>query len=477
MNKKAIWAIVVLMSTAMIGLAALQFIWINWQLKLGEQQFEDKVYTALGEVKKKLDYDAEQDIQGVLRHTNKKGLFTSKSKEIVSNFMNKKANRSDGTLKLYELKSIPYLLDPETKLEEINIEKLADYLKTALESKGVKLPFDHGVYSENSNSFIAINKNYVVDVEGDFSEVEEKETRELKDTKFYLPLFDSESQSPGSLKVFFPSYNNYLLSSILIPLIASLLFTGLIIFCFIYVVYVIFRQKKVSEMKTDFINNMTHEFKTPIATISLASDSINSPSIINNEEKIRRFTGIIKQENTRMLNQVEKVLQMATIDKKDFDLNVTKVNLHDIINQAIENASLKVQKRGGVIESKLIAKNVIVLGDRIHISNIIHNLLDNAEKYSAENPKIMITTKNVRDGVEVSISDNGIGMKKETLKYIFDKFYRVHTGNLHNVKGFGLGLSYVKALMDSHKGTINVKSELGEGSTFILFFMHEWSDK
>ncbi|RMF19862.1 MAG: sensor histidine kinase, partial [Bacteroidetes bacterium] len=245
---------------------------------------------------------------------------------------------------------------------------------------------------------------------------------------------------------------------------------SIIMGCFAYTVWVIFRQKKLSEMKNDFINNMTHEFKTPIATISLATDSITSPVVAGDPSKVRRFADIIKQENQRMNNQVERVLQMAAIDRGDFQLKLSDVNLHEVIARAVDNISLQVERKNGRVSTQLEAERPVVQGDLTHISNIVNNLLDNANKYSPENPEISVSTRNVPDGVEVIVSDNGIGMSKEARKHIFDKFYRVHTGNLHDVKGFGLGLSYVKALMDAHKGRIQVKSEPGVGSSFILFF-------
>jgi two-component system phosphate regulon sensor histidine kinase PhoR len=245
---------------------------------------------------------------------------------------------------------------------------------------------------------------------------------------------------------------------------------SIILFCFAYTISVIFRQKKLSEMKNDFINNMTHEFKTPIATISLASDSIASPRIINEPDKIRRFTDIIRQENKRMNNQVEKVLQMARIDRQDFNLNMADVNMHDVIKNAVEYISLQVEKKDGKVLADLQAEQPVIKGDMTHISNVINNLLDNANKYSPETPEISVATRNVNGGLEVIVSDNGIGISKESKKHIFEKFYRVHTGNLHDVKGFGLGLSYVKAMMDAHKGKVEVKSELGKGSSFVLFF-------
>ena len=226
-------------------------------------------------------------------------------------------------------------------------------------------------------------------------------------------------------------------------------------------------------MKTDFINNMTHEFKTPIATISLASDSIVSPMILGNPEKVQRFANIIKQENKRMNSQVEKVLQMALIDKRDFSLKFTEVNLHEVIQAAVENITLRVEKRDGVVKPSLLATKPIIEGDLTHVANVINNLLDNAEKYSPDKPEISISTRDVSNGVEVTVQDNGIGISKEARKQIFDKFYRVPTGNLHDVKGFGLGLSYVKAMMTAHKGSVEVKSEPGKGSSFILTFPYQ----
>jgi two-component system phosphate regulon sensor histidine kinase PhoR len=217
---------------------------------------------------------------------------------------------------------------------------------------------------------------------------------------------------------------------------------------------------------------MTHEFKTPIATISLAADSIVSPMVIGSKEKIERFSNIIKQENKRMLSQVEKVLQMALIDKKEFALKISDVDMHILIEQAIENVNLQVQRRGGHIKMQLEADQHVIQGDATHLSNVIHNLLDNANKYSPEAPEIYVQTRNAQGGLEVIVHDKGIGMTKEARKQIFEKFYRVPTGNLHDVKGFGLGLSYVKAITDAHQGQIIVESEPGKGSSFTVFLPH-----
>jgi len=187
------------------------------------------------------------------------------------------------------------------------------------------------------------------------------------------------------------------------------------------------------------------------------------------QDKVTRFAKIIKAENRRMLNQVEKVLQMAQIDKSDFNLNISEINMHDLISKAVSNIRLQVENKNGSVDYDLKAGKPIVKGDVTHLSNIIHNLLDNANKYSKGAPKILVTTSNTQDGIEIDVKDHGIGMSKEALKHIFDKFYRVHTGNIHDVKGFGLGLSYVKAIVDAHRGTVTVKSEEGKGSVFKVF--------
>ena len=223
-------------------------------------------------------------------------------------------------------------------------------------------------------------------------------------------------------------------------------------------------------MKNDFLNNMTHEFKTPIATISLASDMLKTLHANQKIDKMERFITIIREENIRMNNQVEKVLQMARMDKNDLKLNIQKLDAHEFVQKAVATLSLQVEKRNGKITTQLAAENTSVEADETHFLNIILNLLDNANKYSTDNPDISVKTYNDKKGIYIAISDKGTGISKEAQKHIFESFYRVPTGNLHNIKGFGLGLSYVKGIIEAHFGTINVKSELGKGSTFIVFF-------
>ncbi|RMD69906.1 MAG: sensor histidine kinase, partial [Bacteroidetes bacterium] len=287
---------------------------------------------------------------------------------------------------------------------------------------------------------------------------------------YRVSLFQKDGTPPGLLMVYFPNRSSFVWSSVWQVLLTTILFILLIIGTFGWTVYTVFRQKKLSEMKNDFINNMTHEFKTPIATISLAADSITSPMVLTDTAKVRRFADIIKQENRRMNEQVEKVLQMAKIDRRDFNLKVEPVDMHDIIHSAVSNISLQVAQREGTIDTQLEAERAVIDGDRTHLTNVIYNLLDNANKYSPEKPEIVVRTRNANGHLEVMVQDHGIGMSKEARKHIFDKFYRVPTGNVHDVKGFGLGLSYVKAMVEAHHGTISVKSEPGKGSTFTLRF-------
>ncbi len=271
------------------------------------------------------------------------------------------------------------------------------------------------------------------------------------------------------LVLYFPNKRNYLINNLIWPFAGSLVFTLIILFTFYFTLKTIYNQKKVSEIKTDFINNMTHEFKTPIATISLAADSINNPNIINYPDKVSRFTKIIKEENYRMNRQVESVLKMAIIDKKDFNLNLMKIEVNPLIQQAVKNISLQVEQNGGKVELYLSAENDKLEVDETHFVNLVYNLLDNANKYSLNAPpEIKVSSYSSNDSFYFSVADKGIGMNKETLDNIFEKFYRETTGNIHTVKGFGLGLSYVKVIVMQFKGDISVNSQKGKGSEFTI---------
>ncbi|SHO61902.1 sensor histidine kinase [Algoriphagus zhangzhouensis] len=270
------------------------------------------------------------------------------------------------------------------------------------------------------------------------------------------------------LFIYFPDKSQHVIRQVWLPVSSSILFIGIIIWCFIYAIRVIFKQKALSETKNDFINNMTHEFKTPLATVSLAVEALQDPELSSQDKFRARYLGIIKDENKRLVAQVENVLQAAALDKKDFKLKIEEVNLSDLLVETVDHISLQVEKREGSIEFENELTSGKVQGDLFHLTHIFNNLLDNANKYSPESPEIKIRAWEDSDQVYVNISDQGIGMSKDAQRKIFDKFYRVPTGNIHDVKGFGLGLSYVKTMLEAHKGGISVQSELGKGSTFTI---------
>ncbi len=501
MNKKAIWGIIGLMSAAVLGVVCLQMDLISTSIRVNEEKFDKDVFNALNAVIDRLEIAEDREafnysVNGFVTNFYQRqgGLGNGFNLEFQAKAPTDEAGEGNRATRLldelmsdmvnpctcprcvaerdetYRRLMVYYNQGAQTipLVERIKLDYIKSVLRQELNNRGISTGYNYGVFSRRKNCFVILNDHYVVE------EVQPTEFlpgyKNIYNSQYRVDLFRQDNPSPGLLMIHFPDRTSFVWRSLWLNLLGTILFTLIILFSFGYTIYVIFRQKKLSEMKTDFINNMTHEFKTPIATISLAADSISSPMIAGDSSKVGRFANIIKQENKRMNSQVEKVLQMALIDKREFSLRLTEVNLHDIIGHALENISLQVEKKNGTAEAVLEADKPLVQGDQTHLSNVINNLLDNANKYSPDNPEISIHTRNVPNGVEVIVKDKGIGMSKEARKHIFDKFYRVHTGNLHDVKGFGLGLSYVKAIVTAHKGTVDVKSELGKGSSFILFF-------
>jgi two-component system phosphate regulon sensor histidine kinase PhoR len=337
----------------------------------------------------------------------------------------------------------------------INREELQRTLAAELIASGIETPFEFAVLRGDSIT------------DGVYSKAN---PREFFQSPYQVALFSGGLLRKGEiLSVVFPRKANYVLGSMGLMLGGSVLFLLIIITTFALSLYFILRQKKTSEMQADFINNMTHEFKTPIATISLAADTIANGKVISDESKIRHFVGMIKKENSRMNRQVETILQIATLDKHEMDFSFNEIDLHDVIIQAIETIEIQVTERGGVIRRHLDAERSTVTGDGEHLRNLFHNLLDNANKYSEGAPDITVTTASNDDGIFVKVKDKGIGMSKAVQNRVFERFYRETSGNIHNVKGFGLGLNYAKAIIDAHAGTIYVESEPGHGSTFTVF--------
>jgi two-component system phosphate regulon sensor histidine kinase PhoR len=303
--------------------------------------------------------------------------------------------------------------------------------------------------------------------------------REIEDTtnvKVFFPLQAPENAENSAIMpdetliVVVPNFNDIVMGQMRWMIAGAIFFTLVIIAAFYVTVNALLRQKKLSEIKNDFINNMTHEFKTPLATISLAVDALRNEKVVHDRVKSEYFTGIIKEENRRMNKQVETILQASLLDRQEQQLNLKPLHAHVIIQEAMENFHLQLEGKGGHSELQLNAKNDLLQADEVHFMNIITNLIDNAVKYSKENLLIRISTHSTPKSLIIRIEDNGIGMSKETQRRIFEKFYRAHTGNLHNVKGFGLGLSYVKTIVDAHHGKIKVDGVIGKGTSFTMEF-------
>jgi two-component system phosphate regulon sensor histidine kinase PhoR len=341
------------------------------------------------------------------------------------------------------------------KTMELDNSEIGSSLSQSMSYSGIDTPFEFAVIKDGEVG------------EGIYRKT--NKTEFLK-SPYKVRLFpDNIIKKDVILSVVFPERTNYVLGSMTWILGGSLLFSLFIFSTFALSLYFIIRQKKISEMKSDFINNMTHEFKTPIATISLAADTITNSKVINDENSIRHFIGMIKKENSRMNKQVETILQIASLDKKEIEFSFKKTSLHTIIERAVETIDIQVQQRQGALKVELNAANDIVSGDSEHLISLVHNLLDNAIKYSPEPPEICVQTSNTANGVILSVEDKGIGMSKSVQSKIFERFYRQSSGNIHDVKGFGLGLNYVRAIVDAHKGEITVISEPGKGSRFDIF--------
>jgi len=284
-----------------------------------------------------------------------------------------------------------------------------------------------------------------------------------------VPIFlDENGESEYGLYINFPSRKRFIMSSIIGMTSLSILFTIIIIIAYTSALYQLIQQRKISQMKSDFINNMTHEFKTPIATINLALDAIKNPKIFQHADKVKNYLSMIKEENKRMNAQVENVLRISQLQKKQLIISKDRLKLHDLILDAITHVELIVEDRKGYIKTHFKASKSSILANSTYLTNVIVNVLDNAVKYSDNSPKIDITTENVGNNILMLVKDQGIGMSKAVQKRIFEEFYREHTGDVHNVKGHGLGLSNVKRIVENHQGTVTVESEKGKGSTFII---------
>ena len=350
-----------------------------------------------------------------------------------------------------------YLFKKRSIYERVNYQVLDSLLRYEVKMKGIEIPFEYGISSLENPSYLHYASSMKYKVSGLKSD---------KDT-YSVNLFPNDySNSESYLRVYFPNQDRYIIRNIWMMYATSLLLILVVLGCFYVAVSTIVKQKQLADIKNDFINNMTHEFKTPISTISLATQMLGDEAVTASPSMFKRYLGIIRDENKRLGSQVEKVLQTAQMERGEVRLNLGTVNVHQIIERVLENISPQIELREGIIDMDLQAENSEIQADEVHLTNIIFNLLDNANKYSPEKPIIKITTGNTEKGLSIKVSDQGIGMTKESIKQIFEKFYRVPTGNVHDVKGFGLGLSYVKKMVEEHNGRINVVSKIGEGSEF-----------
>ncbi|MEN8202492.1 MAG: HAMP domain-containing sensor histidine kinase [Bacteroidota bacterium] len=342
-------------------------------------------------------------------------------------------------------------LEDEQVIHKVSSVQMEALLTQKLSAQGVNMHFEYAVYEEGKKP------------------IHQSESfNEYEDCKYFrTSLFPGNVFNPSTfISVYFPNEKEHFRKSMGMMGGSSLLITLFILAMFSLTLFIIFKQKRLSEMKNDFVNNMTHELKTPISTISLASQMLNDRSIPDEQKNLGQISRIIQAESKQLGFQVERVLQMAIFDHGELKLKSEEVDLHDVIETVAQNILLQLDRRNGKLEFLPEAETAVVQGDLMHLTNVISNLLENAMKYTSRTPEISIATKNENDQVALSVTDNGIGISKENQKRIFDKFYRVPTGNVHNVKGFGLGLSYVKLIVEQHGGTISLKSELNKGSRF-----------
>jgi len=336
--------------------------------------------------------------------------------------------------------------------KRVSGEKIEKLITLELAERGLSTNFEYAVYSNNLATKIR-SRDFSLDPVSTYG----------------VPLFVNEDvKTSFQLYVNFSDKKKFVLSSILGMALLSLVFTGIIIFTYTSALRQLLKQRQISQIKTDFINNMTHEFKTPIATINLALDALKNPKVSDNKEIVAKYHNMIREENRRMHTQVENVLRISKLEKDELDLDKNRVLLHEIIEDAITHVSLIVENKGGYIKTHFNAHKSSVLASETHLTNIIVNIIDNAIKYTEGIPEVDIYTENDDEFITIKVADKGIGMSKAVQKKIFEKFYREQMGDIHNVKGHGLGLSYVKRILDDHNAEIYVESEKGKGSTFFI---------
>lgn len=366
------------------------------------------------------------------------------TKEEILDIADLVSKKNFETTYLEEAKNVPIH-------RRVSEEEIISLINKGLKDEGIDIPYEFSIYGKDLATSVQ-SEDFVL----------------LGDQTKGFPIFSDTNPDNFVLYVSFPTRDKYIISSVIGVTLLSFLFTMIIILGFTSAIYQLIKQRQISQIKTDFINNMTHEFKTPIATINLALDSIKNPKIIGDQDKVKRYLRMIKEENKRMHAQVENVLRISKLEKNELNISKDRVELNDLMLDAVAHIELIVEDRNGYVNIHTNAQESTVLANESHFTNVIVNILDNAVKYSSDEPKVDVYTENVGNSIIVKITDQGNGMSKSVQKKVFEKFYREHTGNVHNVKGHGLGLAYVKQIIDDHNGHISVESEKGKGSTFII---------
>lgn len=440
--KKIFPIIIVLISLSLIGTIYVQYNWLDTMLVNKQDEFEYKIFRALDDVG--LELMEQKNVLPSLRSYRTKPGFGFPSDQLQRELMR-----------------------PATVAQKFTAYEIREKLSKALHNQGLRdVPFEFGVVVESG----LLNSELQLKSDRFLQQIEDT----VHNFQWVYPLqplggSDLENLVPVQQMVLVvPNFRAIVFKQMKWMIIGSIFFTLMIISAFSTTIYALLRQKKLSEIKNDFINNMTHEFKTPLATISLAVDALRNEKVLEDRSRMDYFSGIIKEENKRMNKHVETILQAALMDRQELQLRKAPLRLQELIKDVVSNYTLHLHDIGGRIELNLHAGHDLVNGDEVHLRNLISNLVDNAVKYSREKLVLKITSTNIGRNLILKFEDNGIGMSKETVRRIFERFYRAHTGNLHNVKGFGLGLSYVKTIIDAHGGNIKVDSTLGRGSTFTL---------
>ncbi|HEX5151567.1 MAG TPA: HAMP domain-containing sensor histidine kinase [Parafilimonas sp.] len=437
--KKVFPIIILLISLSLIGIIIIQINWFKNQLVIQQERFIDRVDKAGVDV----------------------------AEELSKNIM------SGGRLKLGKRQGLQLFPD-DLSFNIVRVPTISDRYTTAEIQEKLSRAFKkEGLESVRFEFAITSNADdFVVEMQSENFDKESADTIHFR--REVIPILPAAATdlegflTNEHLFIIIPDFKSQVWQSLTWMIIFSALFTIIIIAAFYITVRTMLNQKKMSEIKSDFINNMTHEFKTPLATISLAVDALKNEKVINDKAKWQYFNNIIKDENKRMNKHVETILQAALMEKQEFRLNLVPLHIHELLPRIVDNFQLQLNEKNGTVDFLLNAANDVIHADEVHFTNILSNLIDNAIKYSKENLVIKLTTHRTPRYFIIQIQDNGIGMSKETVKRVFEKFYRAHTGNLHNVKGFGLGMSYVKSVVDAHKGRIRVESTLGKGSTFTI---------